>query len=470
MVSAISKYSELAVSQQQLRDGLISDEQKLENNAIRVSVLTSVADVRRIEVLARNGNTGAWFIIGEISNPSLSSSATLYVDFKNDELYRFISATDSDKLYDAVPLTAQSQTISGGRLFLGNYTEGYPNVNVKASLWANYNEENQVYDIPVNLKIETVGGYDSVSGFSLDLSSLSSITTTADSLLNVDLTLDLKNISLGISGSFISWTELDEDLVEHAAGGILLSPLNLLITPISVSEYVNIPAGSNVNDIAAEIANTISKTFSVSFDSDITDQDYGLAFVPSETKIIGKTAILRWGFFRGSGSVLIQDAGINASYEQQFSISFPSITLSLKNVCGGSVAGINIQRIFQLAESGTISLTGGNGALYSRYGATKKETDGDEEYITYANQLSDGNIDLWNGQKWERDLIGGDFVQTAEVIYNSTFFTEDILSYRQFKSGASHDFGIVFYDDRNRASSVQKLGKAYIDWFSDRKL
>jgi hypothetical protein len=467
-VSAISKYSELAVSQQQLRDGLISDEQKLENNAIRVSVLTSVADVRRIEVLARNGNTGAWFIIGEISNPSLSSSATLYVDFKNDELYRFISATDSDKLYDAVPLTAQSQTISGGRLFLGNYTEGYPNVNVKASLWANYNEENQVYDIPVNLKIETVDGYDSVSGFSLDLSSLSSITTTADSLLNVDLALDLKNISLGISGSFISWTELDEDLVEHAAGGILLSPLNLLITPISVSEYVNIPAGSNVNDIAAEIANTISKTFSVSFDSDITDQDYGLAFDPFETKIIGKTAILRWGFFRGSGSVLIQDAGINASYEQQFSISFPSITLSLKNVCGGSIAGINIQRIFQLAESGTISLTGGNGALYSRYGATKKETDGDEEYITYANQLSDGNIDLWNGQKWERDLIGGDFVQTAEVIYNSTFFTEDILSYRQFKSGASHDFGIVFYDDRNRASSVQKLGKAYIDWFSDR--
>ena len=76
-VSAISKYSELAVSQQQLRDGLISDEQKLENNAIRVSVLTSVADVRRIEVLARNGNTGAWFINGEISNPYQSSSATL---------------------------------------------------------------------------------------------------------------------------------------------------------------------------------------------------------------------------------------------------------------------------------------------------------------------------------------------------------------------------------------------------------
>ena len=73
-VSAISKYSELAVSQQQLRDGIITDEQKLVNNAIRVSVVTSVADVKRIEVLARNGNTGAWFIIDDIANPSLTSS------------------------------------------------------------------------------------------------------------------------------------------------------------------------------------------------------------------------------------------------------------------------------------------------------------------------------------------------------------------------------------------------------------
>jgi hypothetical protein len=79
-VSAISKYSELAVSQQQLRDGLISDEQKLrEQRHPSICITTSVADVRRIEVLARNGNTGAWFIIGEISNPSLSSAATLYV-------------------------------------------------------------------------------------------------------------------------------------------------------------------------------------------------------------------------------------------------------------------------------------------------------------------------------------------------------------------------------------------------------
>jgi len=475
-VSAISKYSELAVSQQQLRDGLISDEQKLENNAIRVSVLTSVADVRRIEVLARNGNTGAWFIIGEILNQSLSSSATLYVDFKNDELYRFISATDSDKLYDAVPFTAQSQTISGGRLFLGNYTEGYPNVSVRASLWANYNEENQVYDIPAELETETISGEDTVTGFNLDLSSLSSVVTTSDSLLNVDLTIDLKNISLYVDGSFISWTELDEDLVEHPAGGIIQTVyLNLLATPISISEYVSIPAGSNVNDIAAEIASVISNTFTIFLDSDITDENYGARFsqdFPPDTKIIGKTATIRYGFYKGSASVVVQSAGLNASYKQRFGFSFPSISISLKNVCGGSaLGGINISTIFELAESGTLTFVGGYGSSYSAYGSTVRRTDGDEEYIASGTQLNDRSLIIWCGQKWiwsSSLFSSGSFTQTSEIIYNSTFFSEDINSYKQFKSGASHDFGIVFYDDRNRASAVQKLGKAYIDWFSDR--
>lgn len=35
---------------------------------------------------------------------------------------------------------------------------------------------------------------------------------------------------------------------------------------------------------------------------------------------------------------------------------------------------------------------------------------------------------------------------------------EDTSSNKSFKSGASHDFGIVYFDERNRASGVQKLG------------
>jgi len=471
-VSAISKYSELAVSQQQLRDGLLTDEQKLENNAIRVFVFTSVADVKRIEILARNGNAGAWFIIGELPNPSLSYSTTLYVDFKNDQLYRFISTTDSDKLYDAVPLTAQSQTISGSRLFLGNYTEGYPNISVRASLLPNYEGENQVYDIPAELETGVISGYDTVTGFNLDLSSLSSVVTNQDGLLNIDLTIDLKNICLDLRDAFISWTELDEDLIEHAAGSLIKSSkLNLLVTPISISEYTAIPAGSNVNDIADKIWEIVSNIFSVGFDSDISNTDYGCAFRQNDTKIIGKTATLRWGFFKGTGSVRFYNSGINASYKQQFGIILPNISLSLKNVCGGSAIGINISRMFQLSESGTISLAGITGTPYSRYSNTIRETDGGEEYVTYGDQISNGVLDVWIGQKWEgANLlnISPAFVQTAEIIYASSFFSDELDGHKQFKSGASHDFGIVFYDDRNRSSYVQRVGKVYVDWFSDR--
>jgi hypothetical protein len=38
---------------------------------------------------------------------------------------------------------------------------------------------------------------------------------------------------------------------------------------------------------------------------------------------------------------------------------------------------------------------------------------------------------------------------------------------RSFKAGASHSFGVVYYDKRGRASNVNPLGSIYIPWFGD---
>jgi hypothetical protein len=62
--SALSKYTDLAVADNQYLDGFINDEQRIEYNAIRVYVETSTADVKTIRVLGRRGNTGPWFIAG----------------------------------------------------------------------------------------------------------------------------------------------------------------------------------------------------------------------------------------------------------------------------------------------------------------------------------------------------------------------------------------------------------------------
>lgn len=37
-----------------------------------------------------------------------------------------------------------------------------------------------------------------------------------------------------------------------------------------------------------------------------------------------------------------------------------------------------------------------------------------------------------------------------------------------FKAGASHPFGVVFYDSRGRCSNVNPLGSAYVPWYSER--
>jgi hypothetical protein len=443
-VSAISKYSELAVSQQQLRDGLISDEQKLENNAIRVSVLTSVADVRRIEVLARNGNTGAWFIIGEISNPSLSSSATLYVDFKNDELYRFISTTDSDKLYDAVPLTAQSQTISGGRLFLGNYTEGYANQRNDIQLLPNYDIRVDAEEIAATPLAEDM---DVNKYVQLD-TSLLSLPTTRESILTVDFGINFGDFSLNLQDYFIKFVELDDDLNKINNGATIYDDIVLNSSPLSVYKTVIIPTGSDITDIVSLINSTIVDSYPIIFDSDVLDTKYATRFSDYAYSIAGP----KKAFFSGSGLVSIQQGFLSGS-----NIIFPIVVSSASLTIKQLIYGNNTNAVVNIFSSDVASYLGDN-----------------QTFTAYPNGVSISNP---SDPESTWDIVGNtptttnthrSDVEGAEVLYSTSFLSEDIDGHKQFKSGASHDFGVVFYDDRNRSSSVQEAGKVFIDWFGNR--
>jgi hypothetical protein len=443
-VSAISKYSELAVSQQQLRDGLITDAQKLENNAIRVSVLTSVADVRRIEVLARNGNTGAWFIIGEISNPSLSSAATLYTDFKNDQLYRFISTTDSDKLYDAVPLTAQSQTISGSRLILGNYTEGYANQKNDISLWPNYDIRVDAEEIAATPLAEDM---DVNKYVQLD-TSLLSLPTTRESILTVDFGINFGDFSLNLQDYFIKFVELDDDLNKINNGATIFDDIVLNSSPLSVYKTVIIPTGSDITDIVSLINSTIVDSYPIIFDSDVLDTKYATRFSDYAYSIAGP----KKAFFSGSGLVSIQQGFLSGS-----NIIFPIVVSSASLTIKQLIYGNNTNAVVNIFSSDVASYLGDN-----------------QTFTAYPNGVSISNP---SDPESTWDIVGNtptttnthrSDVEGAEVLYSTSFLSEDIDGHKQFKSGASHDFGVVFYDDRNRSSSVQEAGKVFIDWFGNR--
>jgi hypothetical protein len=116
-------------------------------NRIGVFVRNSCGIVKYIELAGRRckdlgvmprGTRGEFFTIAKIKNDfsgwQLSPSSTQPIDFRNDQLYPIIDAGEGDRLFDAVPRSAHTQTILGNnRLAYGNYTVGYdvPLIRVK---------------------------------------------------------------------------------------------------------------------------------------------------------------------------------------------------------------------------------------------------------------------------------------------------------------------------------------------------
>ena len=476
--SAISKYTDLAVAPNQYLDGFIEDAQRNEYNAIRVFVETSTADVKTIRVLGRRGNAGPWFIVGEITNPALSSPATLYADFRNDELYRFISQDEANKIYDAVPFTAQSQTISGSRLFLGNYSEGYPNVDVKVSLYPNYDKEATVYDIPTVVtespkSVQGASSQNSVTGFYLDLNSMAAVTFTSDTLVHVDLTMSFNDLVFYAEGAFVDWVELDEDLVRHNAGALIDNRIKVQMAPLSITYDAVLPSGSTINDVADAIRLAVVGNYSITLDSDTTDSDYGCYLDGSNTQtaiVIGNGGVIgsdiRWAFFRGLATFPIVNSGLNASNQLQFGIPLVAVSVSIKSVTGGSALSPNLQRQYNVDTSGTITT---NGLSYTRYTRVETEGDDDNKFVVPKGSGTSATANYILGYKFVGNYLNtDDFTKTYEVPYSSSFASDEVDGSKQFKSGATHELGFVLFDDRGRPTGVQKGGKVYLDWYGSR--
>ena len=70
------------------------------------------------------------------------------------------------------------------------------------------------------------------------------------------------------------------------------------------------------------------------------------------------------------------------------------------------------------------------------------------------------------------DLImpPGSVTSSVPETINTTFYIVDVESQgsRTFKSGATHSFGVIYYDERGRASDVQPIGGVYSPWYSER--
>ena len=131
-VSAYSPYSDVAISDYYLQNSVYTSSQiDSNNNVINLTLDTGSGICTHIEVIFREGNTGEWKRIRRIANNS--GVSTLELTFDNNGNYQVADTNDTNKLFDNVPITAKAIDIIGNKLVLGNYVDGYSNVEEVAT-------------------------------------------------------------------------------------------------------------------------------------------------------------------------------------------------------------------------------------------------------------------------------------------------------------------------------------------------
>lgn len=501
--SAISPYSELAVSASQFFDGIISEEEKLKDNTLTISAPNSVADVKEIIVIARNGNIGAFYEIATVLNNSNSSTQSIIFD--NTKLYTPISQDEVNKIYDNVPQTAESLTIVGNRLVMGAYTEGYPNIRTDVDVIPNYFPQSGAYDIDVTypaLNEPTTAL--KRKAFTIDTTNIPA-TAPEDSLLNIVFSLDLGCISLEIAGTYVQWVQTDKaSQNEHDYGGLISSRsqpsgggLNLKASPFSVSKHISIAAGTTKAQIIDLIKSAIAGNYNVVLDSDITDFEFASRIV--EVKDLqGGTNPDKWMFFSGSGQILVTEGSSDPFPPSP--LNYITFQIELTSAALTSKAGYNfnvantvdavlavfpplrmIKSLFTRGKSTGAAFPATNtlfnqidfvdacSVIYQGDGNPYAQFDDVTKTSTELIPKFDGETTAYTGDNALSFFLDNtDDVEKAISFQANSLTSGDIDGYQAFKAGATHSFGIVYYDQFNRNGGVQTVSDMYVKWFDNR--
>ena len=484
--SAISAYSQLAVSPSQFLDGIITEGNKLQNNTLTVSVPTSYGDVKSILILARNGNDGAFYEVGKVDNDSTTSSVG--IAFTNSKLYSAVSQDTVNKLYDNVPQTAESQAITGNRLVYGGYKEGYGNVRTDVSIFANYYPNSGEYNINVTYPVDpTVNKND--KQFDVDISSIPAI-VDQDSILNVSFSLNCGRVQFdgtyGAYGAYVQWVQTKKATQEDVDyAGLIRGKVNVKFSPLSISKTLNIPSGTTKQEVVDLIKESIVGFYNIIVDSDIADFDY--ATEVTDVKALNATTNnKKYMFFSGSGRIEITEVD-DTSSSVRFRIYVRNAVLSAKAGYNYNVANVlnNTAKIFSF---GTSALFTRGASLGERYPATNKlfnqiifvDTpsyiyNGDGELVRYYDDIEIEDESFVASDPLQiglaSDFLTADNDEDNPIGFEAVFLTDgDVNTYGTYKAGATHSFGMVYYDDRNRSGGVQELQDLYVKYFSDRFL
>jgi len=520
--SALSPYSELAISKSQLKDGFIDVGARNYWNQINIKVNNSELDVRDINIYGRIGDKDTpFFLIDNI--PNVHGSGTQTVAFRNDSNYTGLSANVQDKFYDNVPQRADSQAISQGRLFYGGYTEGYGNLNsIDVSAVPNYYDKPNTYEILVsksdefvangsaleidftnipstisedskillsfawndgavnisnnlgnfdrdynftqgrtntNIKVyNDAGGADRVTGlsFSDELEALAGIRSIINgssntSGINVEGTLNMPPIVQFIAQKNTSDTRQDTVPIRKIKKGI-----NVISSGFQVREIIPISAGSTRQDVQNIVRNKIQGLYPIQFTPQEGEAGFSGLVTGGDTPVNGET-----GAFAGQGDVWLQRVSSNktpglvaAAGKDYYRVSINQVTMRLNKMTFGT----------KQAE-----IENPNGTS-SQFDIIENNIDGLSPDIVDINLVAnmEGNYVTMQNQNFR---VANVKRTGAYVTQGGSFLIaeDDMDGDRCFKSGSSHELGLIYFDDKGRPSGVQPLQEeVYIDHTNDR--
>ena len=417
-ISAMSPYSSLTASIAQLRDGFNTQSAKDFYNQINVFVKNTIADVKKVQVYAREGNEGTFYQISEFNNSGNTGIKT--INFTNSTVGEALSINDKNKLYDNVPQLADSQDIVSGRLMYGGYTEGYPNTDTDVSLIANYKDTEKIYNISftalsgsATTTLTIVDG-DLPPTFSEDSTIYINIKFFGDKV-TVGGSLVSNRIEFG-SLTQVKYVENDGTTASQFIKGTK-DPVEFMSEGILISERIQVSSGSTKADALQLIRDRMSSS------------RYNLTLSPARDQFVD--------FNVGAGASDLFD---------KFVASVNGLAVIKPVVVSSTVLELDIESI-------RLYIGGVSQAKNQIFSASKEA-----ELVNSAIV----ELDINDG-----DLLSYQFDQPQVTGYSFVSATSDSSS-RSFKSGSSHSLGIVYYDDRNRSGGVQELGDVYVNSLNDR--
>lgn len=226
-VSALSPYSDVAIPPTILSLGTASLGDRNVENVCTLSIPGQGSEVSFVNLIFREGNNGSPFIFDKIKNENYSDNSNythiggqimgVYL-FKNDKTGVILGDTERFKTFDNLPREAKAQEVADDRLMYGNYKEGYPNIDVDASLSVELRDAPapgysfEVKAVPYLFREKVNNNTDygnnvalrSNAGFVVDFSSCPEVILPGEYTLNV-LVNPTKNFHTYIGAGDVNW-------------------------------------------------------------------------------------------------------------------------------------------------------------------------------------------------------------------------------------------------------------------------